>query len=270
MLSTYRKFITFSVIPEIKRLLAKYSVWWRFKPNSLLKEYLKKNNLYLTTYFNPKDLYDSIIAIAKSKNLFDRGNKKVIVLNNKLQDCFDEWFIYTLDIFKHCLHHVDIVNKDESVKLQNRAIHNNMRLKLPNNIIYNDPSSLFTLHPQINYYLNKNDKLVYSWKELYDLILDFCTTNTDHFTRCNETILAVNSNSELSTILEFKYFDISQIEDILKKITKYLGKTHNLENYCPKLIFDFSKIDKNIFALIDFSSYNMMDMWNKKGCHVSL
>ena len=226
MLSTYRKFITFSVIPEIKRLLAKYSVWWRFKPNSLLKEYLKKNNLYLTTYFNPKDLYDSIIAIAKSKNLFDRGNKKVIVLNNKLQDCFDEWFIYTFDIFKHCLHHVDIVNKDESVKLQNRAIHNNLRLKLPNNVIYNDPSSLFTLHPQINYYLNKNDKLV--------------------------------------------YFDISQIEDILKKITKYLGKTHNLENYCPKLIFDFSKIDKNIFALIDFRSYNMMDMWSKKGCHVSL
>ena len=65
MLSTYRKFITFSVIPEIKRLLAKYSVWWRFKPNSLLKEYLKNINLYLTTYFNPKDLYDSIQYIVK-------------------------------------------------------------------------------------------------------------------------------------------------------------------------------------------------------------
>lgn len=270
MLSSYRKFISFNIIPEINRLLKKYSVWWRFKPNSLLYEYLKKNNLYLDTYFNPKELHDLIITIAKKKNLFDPGNKKVIVLSNKLQDCFDEWFIFTPDILKYCLNHVDIVKKEESLKLQNNAIKKNIQLKFPDNIIYNDPSSLFTLHPQINFYLNTNDKLVYSWKELYDLFLDFCTTNTYYFKRCNETIIAVNSNSELSTLLGFKYFDILQIEDILKKISKYLGKTNNLLNCCPKLIFDFTKIDKNIFVLIDFISHNMIDMWNKKYCHFSL
>ena len=133
-------------------------------------------------------------------------------------------------------------------------------MKTPTDIIYHDLSSMFWLHPTVNYIMNDNKKPMYSWTELNTLFLDFCTTNKKHFTRCDDSSFFINSSSELASLFKFNFFHHNQIEDILKQITKYLGKTNTFKNSCKFINSDFfQNIDNHVFKYVDLYINNYND-----------
>ena len=257
----YLRYIEEQVIPELISLQKKFSTWWSFKANSTLQDYLEHHhNIYLDTYFCPDDLFNAIFTLAKHNNMFEVGNTNIIIPDIKMQQCFKTWIIYTSDILTHCAEHVTPVSIEKTELLQNKAISSNYYVKTPTDIIYHDLSSMFWLHPTVNYIMNDNKKPMYSWTELNTLFLDFCTTNKKHFTRCDDSSFFINSSSELASLFKFKFFHHNQIEDILKQITKYLGKTNTFKNSCKFINSDFfQNIDNHVFKYVDLYINNYND-----------
>lgn len=242
------------MIPELKRLQKKYSTWWTFKIDSPLPEYLKQHHVSLGQYFCPEELFNAIYSVANSNWMFEPGNSSIIVPDSALQKCFKTWIIYTPDLFKHCTEHVTSAPTDKRDELLRGAIADHFFVETPTEIVFKDPSSLFWLHPEINCIMNKNQTIVYSWETLNTLFLDFCTTNTNHFTRLNDSIISINPLSDLGTIFKFKFFDKNQISTILKSITRFLGKTNTLEHCCKHL--KFTNVSPHVFTFIDLSMNN--------------
>ncbi len=204
--------------PLIKSLLKKYAVWWSFKPESKLKEYLEENEVWLPIYFCPQDLCSAIENVARSKLLMDQGNSQLIILDHELQECFKSRVLYVPELITECLEHICFVSSELRVTLQNNAILHDICIETPENIIFNDPSSQFWLHPEINSIINSNSsKITYSWKELNEMFLDFCTTDNNHFIRISDSIIQINSTSIMSKICPFKYFHLLQIEEFFEK-----------------------------------------------------
>lgn len=247
----YLVFIQEQVHPIIKSLLEKYSVWWSFKPLSTLEEYLKDYNVALPQYFNPEELYNAIVNIAASNGMIEPGNEKIIVADRRMHECFNAWYIYVPDLFKVCLKHVQPVPHDMSLNLQNDAVYKEIFVEPPENIIYNDSSSLFWLHPDINFAMNKNRAMTYSWNELIMLFENFCLTNRQHFTNLGNSMFQINPMSNLRTLFKFKIFHEKQIEELLKSVTKFLGKTNTVQHCCPK--FNPNISDPSLFAVLDFA-----------------
>lgn len=269
LLKLYLEFIEDNLLPTLRKLLNKFSIWWTFKPDSLLKDYLEINSFTLSTYFRPEELFDVIVEFAKTRNMIDLGNSQIIILDQKLQECFKLWVLFIPDLFLLCQDHVNIVSADQNRILQNMSITQEMCIEVPDNIIFNDPSSQFWLNPDINAIINFNNpsiKVTYSWAELNALFLNFCTTNKEHFTRIQESIIQVNYSSPLAKILPFKFFNTSQIEEILKKSTLFLGKSNTLKNVCPKLHLTidnfqcFNTLDYSINVLNKYLPYNYSSM----------
>jgi hypothetical protein len=256
--SMYLEYINSTLIPELQMLTSKYSVWWSFKPNSILLEYLQNHNIFLDTFFCPEDLFNAILKIAENNNMFEPGNNKIIVLDKTLQLCFKAWTVYVPDILKYCSDHVLPVSKEQANYLQNESVHNEFFVNAPENIIYNDPACLFWLHPDLNSILNNSAQIIYTWKEINILFLDFCSSNNQHFSRKDDSIFVLNPTSELSHLFKFKHFHQDQIHDILTNVTKFLGKSKTLEFSCPHLKFDFQNINKKTFKFIDLvmNNYN--------------
>jgi hypothetical protein len=252
----YLEYITTQLLPEIKKLIFKYSSWWTFKSHSSLHTYLKNNNVFLETYFYPDQLLSAILYLVRKNNMQEYYNENIIIPDIFLQQCFQSSILYKPDILEYCLEHIYLVSNEQTVKLMNQSIHNELFIDIPEDIIYNDPSSLFWLHPDINRILTKNKKIVFSWQELYSLFLDFITTNNIHFIRKEDMIFNINENSELSKIFNFKYFHKNQIEDMLKQITKFLGKSNTVEHCCKQLPFKNLQIDKTVFSFIDLNINN--------------
>jgi len=193
--------------------------------------------------------------VAETNYMFLKDNSKVIVPDTKLQECLNSWFIFTDEIYTLCLPHITIASDEHSFLLTHKAISENLHLETPIDLIYKDPSSLFWLHPDLNWSMN-SEKIIWSWKELCNRFLDFCTSNTNHFTRVG-LFFFVKKSSPLASILKFEYFHEEQIETILKKLTKFLGKHKNLEN-CSQLKFSCS--NKFIFRFIELyiNNYNQL------------
>jgi hypothetical protein len=199
--------------------------------------------------------------------MFEPGNSNIIIPDRELQQCFDTWVIYTPDIYNYCINHIIPAPIAIASKLTKECFVNNFYVETPRNIIFNDPSSLFWLHPEINGIINltKPHKIAYSWSELKELFLDFCTTDTYHFTRLDESIIVINSSSELASLFSFKFFKIDQVDAILKGITKFLGKKNTLEKCCKHLTFINphnvdNEYNNKIFKFIDLAinNYNSM------------
>jgi hypothetical protein len=252
----YLEYITLQLIPELDKLIFKFSSWWSFKPNSTLHSYLKNNNIFLENYFYPDQLVSVILHLAQKNNMIEYYNENIIIPDIQLQQCFNSCILYKPDIFEYCLEHIYPVSNDETIKLMNKSIHDELFIDIPEDIIYNDPSSVFWLHPDINKILTKNDTVVFSWKKLYNLFLDFISTNNSHIKRKEDMIFFINETSELSDIFKFQYFHQDQIEDILKQVTKFLGKSKTIENCCKKLSFNNINIDRHIFSFIDLNINN--------------
>jgi len=243
----YCEFISETLIPRLDELCEKYSVWWTFKPDSLLKEYFEKHNIYIDSFFYPQQLIDAILNHAECKFMFIPGNQKLIYLNNELQNCFNCSFLFIEDLLVKCLPHVYALNKNDMLQLKHKAIHNNIFIEAPETIIYNDPSSCFWLNPDISFICNFQN-IIWTWNELYNKFYDYCTTNKEHFTCVDESFIFINENSALSEIFDFKYFHRDQIETILKNITRYLGKSQSVGNY---LHFK-NNIRPNVIKFIDY------------------
>ena len=265
----YLEFIEDHLLPTLRDLLKKFSIWWTFKPDSLLKDYLEINDITLSTYFRPEELYDVIVEFAKTRSMIDLGNSQIIILDQKLQECFKLWVLFIPDLFLLCQDHVNIVPADQNKELQNMSIVQEMCIEVPENIIFHDPSSQFWLNPDINAIINFNNpsiKVTYSWAELNAMFLDFCTTNKEYFTRIQKSIFQVNSSLPLAKILPFKFLNTSQIKELLKKSTIFFGKSNTLKNVCPKLYLTinsfqfFNTLDYSINVLNKYLPYNYSSM----------
>lgn len=247
ILQSYSEFINENLIPHLESLCKEYSVWWAFKPDSSLKEYFDKNHIFIDTFFCPQQLFNAILSHAEYKNMFIPGNEKVVYLNNELQHCFNCSFLFIDDLFVKCLTHVYMLEYPDIIKLKHKAIYDNIYIETPEKIIYNDPSSFFWLDPEISFVCNYN-KIMWNWNDLYAAFFDFCTTNKEHFTCINESFISINDHSILSDYFDFKYFHRCQIEDILKCVTKYLGKSHSFKNY----VHFKSNVNPVVFKFIDY------------------
>lgn len=245
----YKEFIDDQLLPELLKLREKYSVWWSFKPDSSLYKYLQEHNYSVNEHFTPEDLLTIINEIVDTNYLMDAGNSSLVILDQHLQHVFGTEILYKPDIVKFLLPHINLVPFGKSLKLRNQCIYHQLYVKPAADIIYNDVSSMFWLHPDINAHLTKYHQIIFSWSHLVQLFTDF-VTNTDHFTHFNESIVSINSTSPLAKLFRTKYFHISQCKDILKLVTKFLGRTNRLNNICPHLNFQISKND-SIFTFID-------------------
>jgi hypothetical protein len=230
-------FIQTKVIPELQFLNDKYAEWWIFKPFSTLHKYLRAEGYQFNSFFCPYEIVQAITNIAEANCMIDPGNSNVIIPDQKLFECFNTWNVYKRDLYKHCFPHMTIV-KDKKTDLKHENIYSDFYLDSPLDIIYNDPSSLFWIHPTLNYILCNNQKLSYSWKELYDLFSEFISKPNLHIEQKEESIFYINEKSILKNIFKFNQFHVTQISDILKQSTKFLGKTNTLLSLCNTLHFD--------------------------------
>lgn len=251
MLELYRDYINQTLIPTIKSMLIKYSVWWTFKPNSSLQAYLKDHNIILHQYFTPEELYTSLISFFKVKQILVRGNDKLIMLDSKLQECFTTGVIYVPELLDYCKNHVEEIMPDTLIykKLQNCLIDKNIIFETCEDLIFDDYSSIFWIHPEINYAMNNNNQLVYSWDELYDLFLDFCTKNNNYFIQKPDSIIYVNPLSSFAKLFKLQCFHKDQIKDVLRTCTKFLGKTNTINQYCEH--FQTSITNELVFTLMN-------------------
>ena len=251
------KFINNELLPELEKLESKYAVWWSFKPNSTLKKYLEEHQYYLTKYFTPSDLIDIVTDVLSNMTL--AGNSDIIELNDELQIVFDSWVIYLPNLLQeHLMSHIVIAPLEISIQLTNENIANNLYIESPYDILYKDPSSVFWINPIVDFLINKSTGNIYSWKQILNTFTDFCTSNNEFFTRHSDYIISVNENTPLTKLFHFQYFHITQIETILRQITKFLGRQNGIFQSCAYLTYNYlfhtvnstSKYT-NVFTFID-------------------
>lgn len=228
----YVEFIERDLLPELNFLAEKYATWWTFKPFSPLKSYLNDREITLDEYFCLDEIKEQVLNVLKNANQY--YNKDVIVLMDEEQQMvFDSWFIFLPDIVEeYLMPHVIAAPAEISNALQNKHMAANFYIDSPIDIIYKDPSSVFWLLPSIDLIINKSTGNVFFWNRLLFMFTDFCLNNKDYFTRHSDTILSINENTFLTSLFSFKYFHLSQIENMLKKITKFLGKKNGIIQSC--------------------------------------
>jgi hypothetical protein len=252
-------------LPELNVLAAKYAKWWTFKPFSLLKLYLNEREIVLDEYFSLDELQEKVFDVLK--NSFQYFNSDVIVLmDEEQQKLFDSWYFFVPDIVKdHLMAHIVAAPEEISKDLQNKHMTENFYVESPMDIIYKDPSSVFWIPPYIDFAINKSTGNVYSWNRLLFLFTEFCLNNTEYFTRHSENIIGINENTFLTSVFNFKYFHLSQIEKILKKVTKFLGRKNSMIQNChfirhtPLVNVASNKNQPNVFTFID-------DIINNNNC----
>ena len=246
-----------TLLPELQDLESKYSVWYSFKPNSSLKTYLEEQKYILPKYFSPTNLLNIVMDVLS--NMSVTGNSDIIELDNDLQIVFDSWIIYVLNLMQeHLMPHIIEAPAEISQQLTDEHIMKNLVIESPYDILYKDPSSIFWFNPIVDFLISKSTGNTYSWPDMLNIFTDFCTNNKYFFTRHSDYIISVNDNTPLTHLFYFKYFHITQIEHILKNITKFLGRQNGIFQACSYLKYNyvFSNINSNgkytnLFTFID-------------------
>jgi hypothetical protein len=262
----YTDFIKNKLLPELTLLATKYATWWTFKPDSLLKSYLDDREINLDKYFRPQELLKHVLNVLKKETQFSNNNV-IVLMDEEQQRVFDSWFIFVPDIIlTHLLTHVTTASSEIADSLQNKHMIADFYIDSPTDIIYKDPSSVFWLTPVVDFAINESTGNVYSWKKLLFIFSDFCLNNKHFFTRHSETIIGINDNTSITNLFDFRYFHISQIENILKQITKFLGRKNNMIKNCHFLkhnqSFKVASNNKytNVFNFIDDVINNNNDL----------
>ena len=242
----YQRFLKDHLLSLLKELSNKSTEWCSFKTETLLESYLNRRGYYFEKYFRPIELYNALDTCIENEFMLEPGNDDIILLNKELEICFDTNVIIKSELQSLISTYVNNIISLQVIPLQNNYIHSNLVITTPLNIIYNDGSSRFWLHPTINRLLNKK-KIIYSWSELVKLFeLDICNNKT-HVRKLNSSLFSINPLSPLTKLFAFKYFHKNQIETILKQITTFLGRSNSLLTICPNLKFPLlSKHDKVI------------------------
>lgn len=238
MTKLYLEFITTNLLPKLQKKIAEYEEWWIFKPNSRLASYIQKHKHMLQLYFRPTELIQIIKIIANDQNMYAVGNNDIIVLDKDLQECFNTSCIFIPRLYFFCLTHVNIVKTKKCDELKNEMIKDDFFVEVPLNIIYNDPTSKFWI-PQkfITSYNYQRKKITYSWKDLNTLFVKHISKQENGIIQLNKSMFEIQSTCNFAKEFQFKFFHISQVPNILKQITKFLGKTNNLLTLCPTLKF---------------------------------
>lgn len=231
----YLHVISECILPQLQQLKNQYSTWGSFKENSLLNLYLIEKGYTFDTYFTPSELTESLVQCIKSQNITEPGNSKIFLLDAVLQKIFNTNLLFKDDLDQEILLHVNIISEPLSSELTNKYIQEHLYNYVhKDEIIFEDPSSVFWIEPDLNAIINNSSKLTFSFQEIISL---FKTYVLNHCQRYN-SILIVHPNSLLKSILPFSYFHTSQVEDILKQHIQFLGRQNNFfDNICPTLDF---------------------------------
>jgi hypothetical protein len=237
-------------------LAEKYATWWTFKPLSPLKSYLNEREIVLDEYFCPNEIKEQVINVLRNAHQY--SNTDVIMLMDEEQQMvFDSWFIFLPDIVEeNIMPHIVAAPVEIAQALQNKHMTADFYMDSPLDIIYKDSSSVFWLPPSIDCVSNKSTEKFFYWNKLLFIFTDFCLNNKNYFTRHSDTILSINENTFLTHIFGFKYFHLSQIENMLKKITKFLGRKNGIIQSCHfmknnSLLRVPSTINHQVFTFID-------------------
>jgi hypothetical protein len=238
-------------------LAEKYATWWTFKPSSLLKAYLNDREIVLDEYFSLDELQDQVINVLKHASQYSNSNV-IVLMDEEQQMVFDSWYIFVPNIVKdHLLAHVVAAPADISNALQNKHMTDHFYINSPIDLIYKDPSSVFWLFPFVDFAMNQSTGNVYSWNKLLFMFTEFCLNNTNYFTRLSDSIISINENTCLTSLFDFTYFHLSQIDTILKRITKFLGRKNGIVQSChfiknnPLFNITSTKKHPNVFTFID-------------------
>jgi hypothetical protein len=213
-----------------------------FKPNSQLKNYLLENHIVLDEYFTADTICSALTKMSGFKNLIEDTNNNIIVLTPKLEIIFNMSIIYKPHLFEACLPEIIRAPDDTNRCLREQNIKRNLSLlgsgtveneNFGSSLIYLDQTSVFYLYHHVKK-LMQTHKIVFPWPELLDIFTDFCTTDQANFTRkANTDIIEIKETSSIAHLVPFKYFHIEQCETILKRITKYLGRSPFHTYSCP-------------------------------------
>jgi hypothetical protein len=259
LLKMYLEIIT-ELQENLSNVVNRYSEWFTFKSNSTLKEYFNKNNIYISTHFCPADLIKAVKRIIDFPFFNLQNNSQLVTLEPDLQVVFGQWIIYEPELWTHLLPHIQEVPLSTSIPMQNEKIKNDFHIDISDEIIYQNISSRFWLHPTVNEILSNNKKLTYTWNNLLSSFIDFCTSNNEFFSRQDESFIRVNPNTSLTHLFSFNCFHVDQCEAILKQLTKFVGKYVTLPDICPQLKSEYIFYDvltnekstyKNVFRFIE-------------------
>ncbi len=247
----YKEFIDHQLLPELQKLQEKYSIWWSFKPDSSLYKYLQEHNHYfLNEYFTPEELLQIINDIVDTHYLLDNTNSSLVILPENLRNVFGTEILYKPNIVQFCLPHIIVTPYAKALELRNQRIYHELTVSPALDIIYTDPTSMFWIHPDLNALLTQNQYITFTWHHLVQLFTDFITNSPDHFTYYNESIVGINLDSPLVKLFKTKYLHTAQCTNLLKLLSKFLGRTNKLTSICNHLNFQISKSDP-IFNFID-------------------
>lgn len=261
----YVTFIEKQLLPELEAKAEKHATWWTFKPFSTLKTYLNEREIIMDEYFCLKDLQERVVRLLCNSNHFVESKKNInhysnpdiiALMDEEQQILFDTYFIFVPHFTENYLkHHVMAAPQDIADALQNKHMDEDFYIESPMNILYKDLSSVWYLTPCVDFAINKSTGNVYSWSKALHMFKEFCFNNKEYFTRHSDTIIGINDNTCLSSIFNFKYFHLSQIELLLTKITSFLGRKNGMEINCHFLnntsLFKSNKPHANVFTFID-------------------
>jgi hypothetical protein len=244
-MAEYRDHLMNEVIPALQSSLENHSEYWMLKETSPLREYIASlPHQTLDQYFTPNTLITLIRDQAYRSNLKEPGNSDIIVTENTpLQAIFKRNALWVPELYTHCLPHVIIVNSGTTLdKLRNTGVAQDLYIEPSHGAaLYKDLSAQFWIPNEINQLICQNKKICYSWPELHQLFNKFLTAPSPHVTQLDESIFSINPNSVLAPKLKFSRFHRAQITDIIKRLSRYLGKTSNIMSLCPKITFNHCK-----------------------------
>lgn len=230
-----------------------------FTPSSTLADYVHQKNHTLNQFFTPNELIATLEQIAMLNYMYSPGNSDIIVLDDDLSHCFGSEIIHKKDLYSLCLPYVTRVHSSKALSLKNATIANEFYVDPCTELVTQDPSSLFWMHPLFTPFIKGNRRPIYSWNELCALFLDFALNTPTQITKINETMFSINPDSDLTHHFKFTYFHQSQIPDILKEICRFLGKPSNLLTLCRDLKFsNLSPEDPVIHFIEDNIQNNKM------------
>lgn len=242
------------ILPQIILLKKNYSTWGSFKENSLLNRYLIEKGYTLDTYFTPSELTETVIQCIKNQNMTEPGNSKIFLLDAVLQKIFSSNVYFKDDFEKEILSHVNIIPEPLSLELTNNYIHEHLYIHVHDeNIIFEDPSSVLWIEPNLNAIINNSSRVTFSFQEIISLFKNYIVNHCQRF----NNIVIIKQNSPLKSIFPFSYFHASQVEDILKKHIQFLGRQKTFYSVCPTLDFPTLRNKKNFVKWFeDLISHN--------------
>ncbi len=190
-----------------------------------------------------------IVDDAENNQSFEPGNSEIILTDEDLRKCFNTDVIFVPELYALCLQHINILDDLNQIKqLRDKHTAADVWIDTPYDILHQDSTAQFWLHPHFNAIIGKNYKMSYAWKELCDMFTTYVSnTSNSHFTAINESMFAVNSNSIFTNEIRFKYFHKCQIPTILKQLSKYLGKQSTIITLCPLLMRDDTDVQTAAF-----------------------